>query len=447
MAGRRGVFLFRRDLRIVDNLGLEKLATRCDEILGVFVLSPAQVDPKKNPFYGDSAIQFMMESLRELPVLVAYGEDRKVLEEIDRVWTYDHLGFNRDYTPFAKKRDATLEAWCEKHHKTLHTAKDYNLITSPVRTKTGGVYSVFTPFYRAAREHPVEPPKTKRVRLREPIEIPSTFSERDSFYRKSDTLIVRGGRRAGLRRLPAVTKGGTLQTSSYTESRETLSMHTTLLGAYIKFGCVSIREVFARLRTVEPLMRQLYWREFYAYVVEHDTELLVSRSNFKREVRVRWESPDTHFKAWCEGRTGYPLVDAGMRQLNTVGWMHNRARMVTASFLVKHLGIDWRLGEQYFASRLVDYDPCSNNGGWQWCAGTGADAQPYFRIFNPWTQSAKHDPQCVYVKRWIPELKEVDNKRILKWYEETSPKEAYPLPIVDHKEARVRALRRYSKIK
>ena len=441
MTGRRGVFLFRRDLRTVDNLGLEKMVACCDEILGVFVLSPSQVDPKKNPFYGDPAIQFMMESLRELPVLVAYGEDRTVLEEIDRVWSYDHLGFNRDYTPFAKKRDAILEVWCDKHHKTLHTANDYNLLASSMRTKTGGVYSVFTPFYRAAIEHPVETPKTKSVRLRKPIEIPSIFSEQHSLYHNNDKLIVRGGRRAGLRRLRAT------KTSSYTESRETLSMHTTLLGAYIKFGCVSIREVFAKLRTVEPLMRQLYWREFYAYVVDNDPELLVLRSNFKKDLQIRWVSPDTHFKAWCEGRTGYPLVDAGMRQLNTVGWMHNRARMVTASFLVKHLGIDWRLGEQYFASRLVDYDPCSNNGGWQWCAGTGADAQPYFRIFNPWTQNAKHDPECVYVKRWIPELKEVEKKRILKWYEETSPKEAYPLPIVDHKDARARALRQYSKIK
>jgi deoxyribodipyrimidine photo-lyase len=436
---RRGVFIFRRDLRTIDNLGLDLLAKHCDEIVGVFILSSKQLQSNKNPFFGNPSVQFMIESLKEIPqLLIAYGDDGTVLEEIDQKWPFAHVGFNRDYTPFAKKRDHLVENWCTAHSKTLHTAHDYNLIDlSSIKTQTGTIYSVFTPFYRTAKKYAVSSVHTKQITLRKAIPIKSSFSQLDSLYTKSSKLVVRGGRSAGIERLKQI------DLKNYSKSRDSLEMCTSLLGAYIKFGCLSIREVYVVFRSVEPLLRQLYWREFYAYVVYHNPALLRSSTNFKKKVNIKWEFDRIKFERWCEGRTGYPIVDAGMRQLNTIGWMHNRARMITASFLVKHLGIDWRLGEKYFASKLVDYDPCSNNGGWQWSAGTGADAQPYFRIFNPWLQNQKHDPECVYVKRWVPELARIENTHILKWYEHfRSTQTSYPAPILEHTQARKEALKR-----
>jgi deoxyribodipyrimidine photo-lyase len=219
---------------------------------------------------------------------------------------------------------------------------------------------------------------------------------------------------------------------------------TTGLSAHNKLGTISIREFYHYVRNElgegHPLIRQLYWRDFFTHLAYHFPD--VFRQAFKEKFRnIRWDYNNSMFHAWCSGSTGFPIVDAGMRQLNATGFMHNRVRMIAASFLVKDLHIDWHLGEMYFASQLVDYDPCVNNGNWQWSASTGADSQPYFRVLNPWLQQKKYDPDCEYIRRWVPELREMSASDIHGLEKKQPPASTgYPSSIVDHKAERERTL-------
>jgi deoxyribodipyrimidine photo-lyase len=233
----------------------------------------------------------------------------------------------------------------------------------------------------------------------------------------------------------------------YSKTHNELSISTTELSAYIKFGCVSIREVYKTFKTKHDFIRQLFWRDFYANILYSFPHVLGSamKTNYNK---VHWHNNSNLFKKWCNGETGYPIVDAGMRQLNQTGYMHNRARLIVSSFLVKTLLISWEKGEKYFAQHLIDYDPASNNGNWQWIAGSGADSQPYFRIFNPWEQGKNYDSNCEYIKRWIPELRDVPNTDILNWentyFQYKNIK--YPKPIVNYKTQKELALQMYSKV-
>ena len=232
---------------------------------------------------------------------------------------------------------------------------------------------------------------------------------------------------------------------SYGATRNTLTENTSHLSAYLKFGCVSVREVFTcmkeQLGLKSPLLRQLFWREFYACILFHYPHVLGKSMKLKYD-NIKWDNKTAYFNAWKKGKTGFPLIDAGMRELNETGYMHNRSRLLTASFLVKTLLIDWQKGEKYFATKLIDYDPASNNGNWQWIAGSGADSQPYFRIFNPWKN--EFDPKASYIKKWIPELKDVPAKDIYRWNEVCdSYKNIYIKPIVDYKDRRERVLKLY----
>ncbi len=217
-----------------------------------------------------------------------------------------------------------------------------------------------------------------------------------------------------------------------------------------KFGTVSIREVFhlvkKELSQNHPLIRQLYWRDFFttiAWCYPH----MFGHAFQRKFDQLPWNTSNADFKRWCAGMTGFPLVDAGMRQLNQTGFMHNRARLIVGSFLVKDLHIDWQWGEKYFAQHLIDYDPAVNNGNWQWIASTGCDHQPYFRIFNPWLQQKKFDPDCVYIKRWVPELRNKDPKIIHTWYNQKHPANGYPVPMLDHAKESIVTKELYKKIK
>ncbi|MFW5746484.1 MAG: cryptochrome/photolyase family protein, partial [Nanoarchaeota archaeon] len=230
---------------------------------------------------------------------------------------------------------------------------------------------------------------------------------------------------------------------------------TTHLSAHIKFGTCSLREIYHAIkgtREDHPLLRQLYWHDFFTYVAHHFPHVFGSpfRSKYKELEWDKGAQAEKRFRSWCKGNTGFPIVDAGMRQLNTSGFMHNRVRMIVASFLIKDLHIDWRQGERYFAKRLMDYDPAVNNGNWQWAASTGCDAQPYFRIFNPWRQQKRFDPECIYIKEWVPELQELDPAHIHQWSTECKEywhkKVAYPAPIVCHDEERDEAKARYASV-
>ena len=235
------------------------------------------------------------------------------------------------------------------------------------------------------------------------------------------------------------------------KDRDNLDINgTTLLSAYLKFGCISVREAANIFKKVPGLYRQLLWREFYAHILNDFPYVLEEPLKLKYN-ELNWSNNETNFEAWCNGKTGFPIVDAGIRELLETGYMHNRARLIVACFLVKTLLIDWRKGEKFFANHLTDYDIASNNGNWQWVASTGADSQPYFRIFNPWTQGKNHDPNCIYIKKWIPELKELTNNEIhnyFKYYKKYTSEKGfkYVAPIVDYTEQRELALDMYKEI-
>nr|WP_280954397.1 deoxyribodipyrimidine photo-lyase [Methanohalophilus levihalophilus] len=257
---------------------------------------------------------------------------------------------------------------------------------------------------------------------------------------RNENLYSKGGRENGLEILD-----NPKRFENYQDERDYPALDaTTGLSAHNKFGTVSIREVYHCLADEfgknHPLITQLYWRDFFTHLAYNNPHVF-GHSFRKKYDSLKWIDDKDSFRKWCEGKTGFPIVDAGMRQLNTTGYMHNRVRMIAASFLVKDLHIDWRWGERYFAQHLVDYDPCVNNGNWQWAASTGADSQPYFRIFNPWLQQTKFDKDCEYIKTWVPELADVDPKRIHRLgHDEKHRIPDYPAPIVDHSREREQSL-------
>ncbi len=408
------IFIFRRDLRTDDNLGFNALVKTAGgkHIYPMFIFNPKQIYAKNNPYFSNNAVQFMIESLEELEkqVHINYfeGEDIKVLERLAKRYKIKSVGFNKDYTPFAIKRDEMIIEWCKKQDIDVVVEEDYSLFKmGSIINGSKKPYQVFTPFYRACMKLKGMIDKPMKCGRFDSIKDVKGFNKRKYFVENTD-IMVQGGRKEALVRLKNSMK-------SYAKNRDYPGLDsTTKLSAYIKFGCVSIREVFWNYNGVPALQRELIWREFYANIMYHFPHI-IGNSFKKKYDGVRWTNNKKWFKAWCEGRTGFALVDAGMNQLNKTGWMHNRVRMIVAMFLTKDLLIDWRWGEKYFATKLVDYDPASNNGGWQWSASTGTDAQPYFRIFSPDLQIKKWDKDYEYIMRWNPGYKDIE-------------------PIVDHQE-------------
>jgi deoxyribodipyrimidine photo-lyase len=284
-------------------------------------------------------------------------------------------------------------------------------------------------------------PQEHDIKIIESIE----NTELNNFYKKNEFSHVKYGRKEGLKKLKELKN-----ISNYKTTRNTLALHTSDMSAYINMGCVSIRELLKQSKKIfgedSTWETELFWRDFYYNVLYYNPKVVGNNFNEKYD-KIVWKNNKIHFKKWCEGITGFPIVDAAMRQLNKTGYMHNRGRMIVSNFLTKDLGLDWRIGERYFAQHLIDYNISANNGGWQWSSGTGTDAQPYFRIFNPWTQIKKFDAQCDYVKKWIPELIEVPSKHIIAWnkYYDKYNNIDYPKPMLDHKDARIKTLEMYKK--
>jgi deoxyribodipyrimidine photo-lyase len=259
--------------------------------------------------------------------------------------------------------------------------------------------------------------------------------------RENPAILVHGGRPYAIELLKMAVK----TQSRYFSTRDQPAKPTSLLSASIKFGCVSIREVYATFKSNHTFTRQLYWRDFYANILFSFPHVLgnAMKPNYQG---IRWHHNTSWFKAWCKGQTGFPIVDAGMRQMNETGYMHNRVRLIVASFLVKTLLISWEYGEMYFARKLTDYDPASNNGNWQWIASTGADSQPYFRIFNPTEQGKKVDPDCEYIKTWIPELRGLSPREIHNWTTTQTGAVEYPKPICDYRKQKEEAIKMYEAV-
>jgi deoxyribodipyrimidine photo-lyase len=450
-----GLFIFRRDLRIVDNNGLNSLSEVCKNIYTIFIFTPEQVG-SGNKYKSDNAVQFMIESLEDLASQIRsqgghlytfYGHNDKVIADCIKAFNIDIVGFNLDITPYARERDESIVKMCDKKGVFILYEYDYYLCNpGEVLTGSGLPYQKFTPYYETAKKVKVQSPVAPRKIhfKRSEAHIPNKISleqAMNKFVGKlNPDILVHGGRPEALKQMKIAAKN----IKHYAATRDELSKPTSQLSAYIKFGNVSIREVFYAFKSNHAFIRQLYWREFYSGILYEFPHVLGHALKPKYD-KIKWHHNERWFDAWCKGISGIPIVDASQRQLLATGWCHNRGRMISSSILIKILLIDWREGERFYAQHLVDYDVGNNNGGWQFSSGSGADSQPYFRYFNPYTQSKNNDPDCEYIKKWIPELKDVPNDAIHNWDTawEKHKECGYPKPIVDYKEQREKSIKMY----
>uniref|UniRef100_A0A6C0AZR5 Photolyase/cryptochrome alpha/beta domain-containing protein n=1 Tax=viral metagenome TaxID=1070528 RepID=A0A6C0AZR5_9ZZZZ len=457
MLHENGLFIFRRDFRLVDNHGLHYMHSKCKHIFTIFIFTPEQVS-KANDYKSNNAVQFMIESLQDLSTEIHkhggqlhcfYGKNQKVIADCIHAWNIDYICFNKDYTPYAIERDTHILDLCKKQIISCDIIPDYYLHEPGTIVSGGGTpYKKFTPFYHACLTKKIQPPTTiERIKFKaSSAHVPNTISLASAltkFTKSNSEILVHGGRTNAIRVLKEAMK----TQKHYSKTHNELDKPTTQMSAYIKFGCISIREMYKAFRNNHDLVRQLIWRDFYMNIL-YSFPYVLGKPMKPSYSKIKWHHNASWFKAWTTGLTGFPVVDAGMRQLNHTGYMHNRARLVVASFLTKTLLIDWREGEKYFAIKLTDYDPASNNGNWQWIASSGADSQPYFRIFNPWAQSNDLDPDASYIKQWIPELKDIPAKNIHSWNETWKEYKDvhYPKPICDYQIQKEKALAMFRKI-
>ncbi len=444
----KALFIFRRDFRLDDNTGLISALQESDLVIPCFIFTPEQID--HNPYRSDFCLQFMIESLEDLStqlknqggkLYLFHGHPESIVEKCIQTLSITGVYANRDYTPYSIKRDEKLQSVCKKHKIPFKTYDDALLHPPEATLKADGKpYHIFTPYFRNASKLKVaQPQKNKSTNY---AKIPIDFSESETIYKKilphrKEAPFLIGGRTAGLKALKK-----TSQHKEYAKLRDFPAENaTTHFSPYLKFTDISPREAYHKIEEElgknHPLIRALYWRDFFTHIAFFYPHVFKGAFNRKYD-QIEWNYDKKAFQKWCEGKTGFPIVDAGMRELNETGFMHNRVRMITASFLTKDLHIDWRLGEKYFAQKLIDYDPAVNNGNWQWAASTGCDAQPYFRIFNPWSQGEKFDPDCIYIKKWVHELSSY------------SPQEIHQgkatEPMIDHSEEAKAALKSYKSI-
>jgi len=456
---KKSLFLFRRDLRLEDNMGLISLLEQSETVIPAFIFDKRQVDSKENPYFSAPAFKFLLNSLsglddslqaRNSKLYVFLGEPSKVVESILEKDAVEAVFVNKDYTPFARKRDKEIANICES--KAVHFERHEDAVLAPIeeiRTGTEKLYTVFTPFMRKAMTHEVSMPRK------------NNFSNYYSGKLKTKTislsqmsvdigvreLVLQGGRKEAL----AILKDNQYLKNYKDRRNLPADQGTSRLSAHHKFGTISIRESYQMAADNagrgSHFVSELYWRDFYYYIAYH-FPVVFKKSFLPWAKHLKWINNKNQFKAWCEGKTGVPMVDAGMRELNQTGWMHNRVRMVVASYLTKNLLIDWHWGEKYFAQNLIDYDPAQNNGGWQWSASTGADPRP-LRIFNPYTQSQKYDSQAEYIKKWVPELRGVESSFLTdgKTQDLSLLAKDYPAPVVGQKESYHRTMSTYREAK
>jgi deoxyribodipyrimidine photo-lyase len=423
------IFWYRRDLRLHDNAGLYHALRSGYPVLPVFIFDRNILDQLENK--ADKRLKFIHNAVLDMKkelnktnsdIHVEYGFPSQVWEKLLTQYDVAEVYTNNDYETYALKRDEEVAEMLGKKQIPFRSYKDQVIFEkTEILSGQHTPYTVFTPYSRAWKaksndfylsSYPTE--KYFSQFLKDTINVMPSLEEMG--FEETDENFPSAQVRSEL-------------LEKYEEQRNYPAIPgTSRLGIHLRFGTVSIREVARKaMDTSNTWLNELIWRDFYQQILANFPHIgrgMAFRPNYDR---IKWRNNETEFKRWCEGKTGYPLVDAGMHELNATGFMHNRVRMVTASFLTKHLLIDWRWGEAYFAEKLLDYDFAANNGGWQWAAGSGTDAAPYFRIFNPEAQAEKFDKKGEYIKKWVPELNSLD----------------YPAPIVDHKLARERCLKAY----
>lgn len=419
------IFWFRRDLRLEDNTALIHAINSGLPVLPIFIFDSQIIQELSN---NDPRINFIYKNLKSIHqeleklgsgLLCMKGNPEDIWEEIISKYTIEEVFYNKDYEPYALKRDEIINAILHKNQIAFHSYKDQVIFEeNEILKDDGKPYTVFTPYKNKWLQ------KFNGELLQQDIRGEKTvfFQAKINF----PSLTEFGFRASDIE----VKEYNLSQLDEYHKFRDfPAESQTSYLGPHLRFGTVSIRQIISQLEKAhETFLNELIWREFFMQILFHFPHVV--NDNFKSKYNgITWINDELDFEKWCKGETGYPLVDAGMRELNATGYMHNRVRMITAGFLCKHLLIDWRWGEAYFASKLLDYELSSNNGNWQWAAGTGCDAAPYFRIFNPSEQLKKFDKEFKYVRKWIPEFDDL----------------SYPQPIIEHTFARQRALSVYKK--
>lgn len=424
------IIWFRRDLRLQDNAALYHALKDDNAVVPIFIFDTNILDDLEDK--QDRRVEFIHTALEEMQqqltalgstLEVYYGKPLDVYTSLLKKYAIEKVFTNKDYEQYAIDRDAAMASLLREHGATLYTYKDQVIFEKDEVVKDDRTpYTVFTPYSK------------KWKALLNDFYLKSYPAEKyfDNFYKQSPvaipTLPEVGFEKTGVPLPSKEIRTDILR--HYKEQRDYPAIHgTSRLSVHLRFGTISIRELAAMaIDTSETYLNELIWRDFYQMILWHFPHVRKGESFRKEYDHIKWRNNEKEFNAWCEGQTGYPIVDAGMRELNETGFMHNRVRMIVASFLTKHLLIDWRWGEAYFAKKLLDYDYAANNGGWQWAAGSGCDAAPYFRVFNPTLQTQKFDKDLEYIRRWVLEFESSN----------------YARPIVEHEFARKRCLQVYS---
>lgn len=458
---RISIHWFRRDLRITDNTALHHAVKASEQVIPVYILSQWK---ETHPWTGPGRQQFLCENLASLArnieaigsrLVILQGHAGEALEQLIRETKAEAVYTNRDPDPFGKAMEQKVAAVCLKMGVEFHPYKDAVLHEAgEVLTGEGKPYRVYTPYSRNWLALPKVAPWPKVRSFGKEHQVKSLpLPTLDHWQLPPSTVkLPEAGERAARTRMKRFIADKALL--HYSQDRNTPFGPTTSgLSPYLRYGLIGIRELYQRCQqaaagadaisvaSIHTYLKELAWREFYMAILHFYPEVL--EMEFNADFRsVPWEGSEEAFEAWKQGRTGFPIVDAGMRQLLATGWMHNRVRMIVSMFLTKDLHVHWRLGESFFMQHLIDGEIASNNGGWQWSAGTGADAAPYFRIQNPWTQTTRYDPHGDYIRQWVPELANVPAAALQS--PPTTPLHSdYPLPMVNHSVERDKTLKRF----
>jgi deoxyribodipyrimidine photo-lyase len=453
---KNSLFIFHRDLRKEDNIGLIRTITESNKVFPVFIFTPDQVS-SKNKYKSDASVQFMVNSLKELEKSLSisffYNDTTQIVKSLlsDKKLNINHVAFNRDFTPYAKKRDGDIIKIIKSKFKDVsYEVYDDVTLNPPDKClkKDGNPYRVYTPYYKNASKFTVDKPlgwSSNYTKKCDKIAGKSLNNvSPQTFYKIQPECVLMGGRKEALKILSNIKKW-----NDYNKIRNIPIKNTTRLSAHLKFGTVSPREVYYqfqnKLGPSNELFKQLYWRDFYMTMLDHYPNDTKSVTNSKMN-NIKWSQSKSNLKKWQKGMTGIPLVDAGMRELNETGFMHNRVRMVVATFLIYNLGLNWVEGERYFSKKLVDVDRANNLGNWKWVAGIESYSNDYYKAMSMESQMDRFDPDAKYVKQWVPELEDIPANDLIKWEQKFDEYDIdYPDPIVNTKESRKEMIEKMKK--